>query len=86
MYAQYSIEVARALLFLHRSGGLSWCMSSSQSWSVGLVTQEEDMDAAQSMPLPCECHLLTPLNGREEGTKGLVVLRNRPTPESRIPQ
>ncbi len=86
MYAQYSIEAARALLPLHRNVGLSWCMSSSQFWSVGLAIQEEDMDVAQYMPLPCECHLLTPLTGREEGTKGLIVLRNRPTPESRIPQ
>ncbi len=40
--------VARALLFSHRNCGLCWCLSSSQSWSVGLSTQHEAMGFARS--------------------------------------
>ncbi len=54
--------------------GNSWCSSSSLSLSVGFSIQDEAMDVARGR------YLLASLNGIKGWSKGLVVLRVRPTP------
>ncbi len=38
------------------------------------------MDAARSVPQPCGRYFLGSLTGNKEGSKGLMVLRVKPTP------
>ncbi len=56
----------------------SWCLSSGQSWSVGLPIQAESMDVARSVPQGLT--YLCTLTGNEEGSNELMVLQVRPSP------
>ncbi len=60
------------------NGGYRWCLSSSLSWSVGLSIQDEAHGCCPARAtrgsIPCRRYLRVPLNGNEEGSKGLMVL------------
>ncbi len=47
----YLMPLHRSIVLKHhRTNALSWCLSSSQSCSVGLSTQDEAMDVVRSTP------------------------------------
>ncbi len=71
-----------------RNSGLSWCLSSSLSLSVGLSTQDEVMDvtrfALQGAHYHADVIYLSPLTWNNEGNMGFILLRVKPA-RSRFP-